>query len=178
MRIDESVELFRNQRAVAKRMDALVSVGLGYMALGQPGNTLSGGEAQRVKLAAELVSRKGHAVYILDEPTTGLHLTDVQRLVGVLHRLVDQGHTVITVEHHLDVLAQSDWIIELGPEGGDAGGRVVAQGAPEMLVASPTATGEALLRSHGGRFHGDDGVRPPTTPTTPTSNPTPVSSPS
>jgi excinuclease ABC subunit A len=107
---------------------------------------LSGGEAQRVKLAAELSSRRGHAVYVLDEPTTGLHLADVAKLVTVLHRLVDDGHTVITVEHHTGMLAQADWIIDLGPEGGEEGGLVCATGTPEEIVRARTATGLALKR--------------------------------
>jgi len=117
---------------------------LAYLQLGQSATTLSGGEAQRVKLAAELVSRKGHAVYVLDEPTTGLHMEDVQRLVDVLQRLVGQGHTVWVVEHHLDVLWQCDYLIEMGPDGGDAGGQMVAVGTPEVVAATESPTGIAL----------------------------------
>jgi excinuclease ABC subunit A len=144
MRCDEAVLLFQNHRRLARGLQSLVDVGLGYLSLGQPATTLSGGEAQRVKLAAELTSRKGHCVYILDEPTTGLHMVDVARLVGVLHRLVDAGHTVVTIEHHLDVLAQVDHLIELGPEGGDSGGMVVAKGRPELVAKRDTPTGRAL----------------------------------
>ncbi len=144
MRCDEALELFANHRRLQRTLAALVDVGLGYLTLGQPGTTLSGGEGQRVKLASELSSRKGHAVYILDEPTTGLHLADVARLVDVLHRLVDQGHTVLTIEHHLSILQQADWLVELGPEGGVDGGRIVAEGTPEQVAASGTATGRAL----------------------------------
>jgi excinuclease ABC subunit A len=149
MRADEAVELFAAHRAIKRQLQALVDVGLGYIALGQPGTTLSGGEAQRVKLAAELGSRKGHAVYILDEPTTGLHLSDVAKLVQVLHRLVDDGHTVITIEHHLDVLAQADWMLDLGPEGGVAGGLILAAGPPSAIEAADTPTGQALKRHSG-----------------------------
>ena len=145
-RIDETLEVFQAHRNLAKPLQALVDVGLGYLSLGQPGNTLSGGEAQRVKLAAELTSRKGHAVYVLDEPTTGLHLSDVKRLVAVLHRLVDAGHTVITIEHHLDMMRQSDVLLELGPGGGDAGGLVIAQGTPTQVGKMETPTGRALSR--------------------------------
>ena len=144
MRCDEALELFANHKRIRRLLQAMVDVGLGYLSLGQPATTLSGGEAQRVKLAAELTSRKGHAVYILDEPTTGLHLSDVARLVEVLHRLVDQGHTVITIEHHLDMLRQADWVLELGPDGGEAGGQLVAAGPPVHIATLPTATGRAL----------------------------------
>ena len=144
MRADEAAAFFENHRPLARRLDALVDVGLGYLTLGQPANTLSGGEAQRVKLAAELTSRKGHAVYVLDEPTTGLHLADVAKLVEVLHRLVDQGHTVITIEHHVGMLQQADHLIDLGPAGGKAGGTIVAQGTPAQVSRSGSATGRAL----------------------------------
>ncbi|MBW2258303.1 MAG: excinuclease ABC subunit UvrA, partial [Deltaproteobacteria bacterium] len=145
MRVDDALALFANHRSLKRPLQALADVGLGYVALGQPATTLSGGEAQRVKLAAELTSRRGHCVYILDEPTTGLHLADVARLVEVLHRLVDAGHTVITIEHHLDVLGQADWILDLGPEGGAEGGRIVAEGPPEAIEAAGTATGARNL---------------------------------
>ena len=144
MRADEAVEVFRNHRSLHRKLKALVDVGLGYLTLGQPGTTLSGGEAQRVKLASELTSRKGHAVYILDEPTTGLHLADVAQLVSVLHALVKKGHTVITIEHHLDMLLQADHLLDLGPEGGVGGGRIVGSGTPEQVAALDTPTGRAL----------------------------------
>ncbi len=144
MRCDEALELFANHRRIARRLQALVDVGLGYLQLGQPANTLSGGEAQRVKLASELASRRGHVVYVLDEPTTGLHLDDVVRLVDVFHRLVGSGHTVITIEHHLDILRQADHLLELGPEGGDGGGLLVSQGPPDVVARADTPTGAAL----------------------------------
>ncbi|MBT3219594.1 MAG: ATP-binding cassette domain-containing protein [Proteobacteria bacterium] len=144
LRADEALSLFANIRNLAAPLRALVDVGLGYLTLGQPANTLSGGEAQRVKLASELVGRRKRAFYILDEPTTGLHLADISTLVTVLHRLVDEGHTVVTIEHHPQVLAQADWIIDLGPEGGAEGGLVIAQGNPREIKEAGTPTGLAL----------------------------------
>lgn len=144
MRVDEAVDLFGRHRGLRRGLQAMVDVGLGYLELGQPSTTLSGGEAQRVKLAKELASRKGHAVYLLDEPTTGLHLQDVAKLLAVMQQLVGDGHSVIVVEHHLDVLAAADHLVELGPEGGEAGGLVVAQGTPEAVAAGDTPTGRAL----------------------------------
>ena len=134
--------MFENQPKIRQILQTLDDVGLGYMALGQSAPTLSGGEAQRVKLAAELARpNTGKTIYILDEPTTGLHFDDVRKLLEVLHRLVDLGNTVVVVEHNLDVIKSSDWIIDLGPEAGPEGGLVVAQGTPEAIV---TATWEKL----------------------------------
>jgi excinuclease ABC subunit A len=145
MPVAEAVGFFANQPAIGRHMQTLMDVGLGYVRLGQPAPTLSGGEAQRVKLASELAKRStGHTIYLLDEPTTGLHFDDVKRLLTVLSRLVDQGNTVLVIEHNLDVIKTADWIIDLGPEGGSGGGLVVAEGSPEYV-----ATVEA---SHTGRF--------------------------
>ena len=146
--IDDARNLFANQRAIKRRLDALHDVGLGYVRLGQAGNTLSGGEAQRMKLAGELVARKKETVFLLDEPTTGLHLSDVERLLAVLHRLVDAGHTVVVIEHHLDVIRHADHIIDMGPEGGAGGGRILAMGPPDMVAGNPASwTGRALARA-------------------------------
>ena len=126
---EEALEFFGNQPAIARHMQTIVDVGLGYVRLGQPAPTLSGGEAQRVKLASELAKRStGHTIYILDEPTTGLHFEDIRKLLTVLSRLVDQGNTVLVIEHNLDVIKTADWIIDLGPEGGSGGGTVVVEG--------------------------------------------------
>jgi excinuclease ABC subunit A len=135
MPIEEAREFFAHIPKIRRRIDALSDVGLGYMRLGQPATTLSGGEAQRVKLAAELSKvATGRTLYILDEPTTGLHFADIQRLLEVLMRLVEAGNTVVVIEHNLDVIKVSDQIIDLGPEGGEEGGRVIATGTPEQVA--------------------------------------------
>ncbi|HEY6114990.1 MAG TPA: excinuclease ABC subunit UvrA [Candidatus Dormibacteraeota bacterium] len=146
MTVDEALEVFENVPAIKTKLRTLHDVGLGYIRLGQPATQLSGGEAQRVKLSAELSRRDtGRTLYLLDEPTTGLHYADVERLLAVLHRLVDHGNTVVVIEHNLDVLKTADWLIDLGPEGGDKGGHVIAEGTPEQLAASrDSATGQYL----------------------------------
>ncbi|MBK0394777.1 excinuclease ABC subunit UvrA [Ramlibacter algicola] len=154
MEVDEAVEFFASMPNVGHPLQLLKDVGLGYLTLGQPSPTLSGGEAQRIKLVTELskvrddVTRRGqkppHTLYVLDEPTVGLHMADVEKLIRVLHRLVDGGHSVVVIEHDLDVIAEADWIIDLGPEGGNAGGRVVASAPPEEVVRLRTHTGLAL----------------------------------
>jgi excinuclease ABC subunit A len=146
MSVEESVGFFAGEPAVGKKIEVLSDLGLGYLTLGQSATTLSGGEAQRIKIATELskLQRSKHTVYILDEPTTGLHLADVQRLLESLNRLVDAGHTVLLIEHHLDVIKTADYVIDLGPEGGHAGGQVVATGTPEDIAA--------CRASHTGRF--------------------------
>lgn len=148
MAVTEAVEFFANQPAIARHMQTLCDVGLGYVRLGQSAPTLSGGEAQRVKLASELAKRStGHTIYLLDEPTTGLHFEDVRRLLTVLSRLVDQGNTVLVIEHNLDVIKTADWLIDLGPEGGTGGGRVVAEGTPETVAATDGSHTGYFLRS-------------------------------
>jgi len=154
MEVDEAVEFFASMPSIAHPLQLLKDVGLGYLTLGQPSPTLSGGEAQRIKLVTELtkvrddVTRRGqkapHTLYVLDEPTVGLHMADVDKLIRVLHRLVNGGHSVVVIEHDLDVIAEADWIIDLGPEGGKDGGRIVAAAAPEDVVRQGTHTGAAL----------------------------------
>ena len=153
MSIEEGVEFFASEPAVGKRIEVLRDLGLGYLTLGQSATTLSGGEAQRVKIAAELskLQRAKHTVYILDEPTTGLHLADIEHLLRSLNRLVDAGHTVLLIEHQLDVIKTADWVIDLGPEGGHAGGEVVVTGTPEQVAACKAShTGRFLRQRFGG----------------------------
>jgi excinuclease ABC subunit A len=172
MSVDEAVEFFSAHAALHHALRLLQDVGLGYLTLGQQSPTLSGGEAQRIKLVTELakvridaegnaMARPGragassHTLYVLDEPTVGLHMADVEKLIRVLHRLVDAGNSVVVIEHNLDVMADADWIIDLGPEGGDAGGRVVFEAPPARMAQSPkrSHTSRALadfLKAHGG----------------------------
>ncbi|HEX9389582.1 MAG TPA: excinuclease ABC subunit UvrA, partial [Anaerolineales bacterium] len=144
--VEEALALFKDVPAARSRLQVLSDVGLGYLQLGQPATTLSGGEAQRVKLAKELGRRvTGRTLYLLDEPTTGLHLADTARLLGVLQRLVEAGNTVIVVEHNLELVKTADWVIDLGPEGGAAGGKLIAEGTPEQIAQSPGSyTGQCL----------------------------------
>jgi excinuclease ABC subunit A len=148
MSVEEALDFFAKIPKLRRRLQTLHDVGLDYMRLGQPATTLSGGEAQRVKLATELSKvATGRTLYILDEPTTGLHTYDIEKLLEVLQRLVDAGNTVVVIEHNLDVIKQADWVLDLGPEGGDAGGQVVAQGTPEEVAETPGShTGEFLRR--------------------------------
>ncbi|MFZ5501532.1 MAG: excinuclease ABC subunit UvrA, partial [Candidatus Micrarchaeota archaeon] len=148
MSVDEALEFFQNHPAIKRKLKTIADVGLGYIKLGQSATTLSGGEAQRVKLAFELSKKPtGKTMYLLDEPTTGLHFDDVSKLLSVLQRLVDRGNTVLVIEHNLDVIKSSDWVIDLGPEGGDNGGRIVAAGTPEAIAESGTHTGQYLKRA-------------------------------
>ena len=138
MTVEEALEFFRPVPSIFRKLQTLYDVGLSYIRLGQPSTTLSGGEAQRIKLAAELSRRgTGKTIYILDEPTTGLHFADVHKLIEILRRLSDGGNTVIVIEHNLDVIKTADYIIDMGPEGGDGGGTVIAQGTPEEVAEVP-----------------------------------------
>ena len=148
MTVEEALDFFANIPKIKTKIQTLYDVGLGYIKLGQPSTTLSGGEAQRVKLATELSKRAtGKTLYILDEPTTGLHIDDVHRLVDILQRLVDTGNTIIVIEHNLDLIKTADHIIDLGPEGGEAGGRVIAVGTPEQVARNQeSATGRFIAK--------------------------------
>jgi excinuclease ABC subunit A len=148
MTVEEALALFADVPAARLRLQVLSDVGLGYLQLGQPATTLSGGEAQRVKLAKELGRRaNGRTLYLLDEPTTGLHLADTARLLGVLQRLVEAGNSVVVVEHNLELVKAADWIIDLGPEGGEAGGRLLAEGTPEQVARAPESITGQFLRA-------------------------------
>ena len=143
--MEEALKFFENVPSIRRKIETLYDVGLSYIKLGQPSTTLSGGEAQRIKLATELSRRStGKTIYILDEPTTGLHFADVHKLTEILRRLADDGNTVIVIEHNLDVIKTADYIIDIGPEGGDCGGTIVAQGTPEEVAKNP--------KSYTGRY--------------------------
>jgi excinuclease ABC subunit A len=158
MSVEDAVDFFAAHPGVRHPLKLLADVGLGYLSLGQPSPTLSGGESQRIKLVTELAKvrtdelgvdiarrERRHTLYVLDEPTVGLHMADVEKLVTVLQRLVDAGNSVVVIEHNLDVMAEADWIIDLGPEGGAGGGRIVAQGTPEGIVRKPNASHTARI---------------------------------
>jgi excinuclease ABC subunit A len=145
MTVEDALDFFRHAPAIAPKLQTLMDVGLSYIRLGQNATTLSGGEAQRVKLAKELSKRStGRTLYILDEPTTGLHFYDIEQLLGVLHRLRDEGNTIVVIEHNLDVIKTADWVIDLGPEGGAGGGMIVATGTPEEIATNQ--------RSYTGKY--------------------------
>jgi excinuclease ABC subunit A len=148
MSVEEALPFFDNHVTVKRRLSTMHSVGLDYIKLGQPATTLSGGEAQRIKLSTELSKiGTGNTLYILDEPTTGLHPLDVKMLLEVLHKLVDKGNTVLVIEHNLDVIKTADWLIDLGPEGGDKGGKIIATGTPEQVAKSKVSyTGKYLAK--------------------------------
>ena len=175
MSVDEAATFFAAHPKLEHTLQLLKDVGLGYLTLGQQSPTLSGGEAQRIKLVAELTkarprterlnARERHTLYVLDEPTIGLHMADVEKLIRVLHRLVDAGNTVIIIEHNLDVIAEADWLIDLGPEGGDGGGRIVAQGPPRKVLRRKRGshTAKALAQFMASRL--SDGEASPSSAT-------------
>ena len=149
MRVSEAVKFFDHVPSIRRKLETLDDVGLSYIKLGQPSTELSGGEAQRIKLASELSKRStGRTVYILDEPTTGLHFADVDKLVTILRRLADGGNTVIVIEHNLDVIKTADYIIDMGPEGGDRGGTVIAKGTPEEVAGNPDSYTGMYLKKY------------------------------
>jgi excinuclease ABC subunit A len=144
--VDEAADFFTAHSSIHRCLELLQDVGLGYLTLGQQSPTLSGGEAQRIKLVYELSKKSASStLYVLDEPTVGLHMADVEKLIRVLHRLVDSGNTAVVIEHNLDVVAEADWILDLGPEGGSGGGRIVFQGPPEKAAGNDSHTCKALL---------------------------------
>jgi excinuclease ABC subunit A len=151
MTVEDALKLFEPVPSIARKLETLLDVGLSYVKLGQPATTLSGGEAQRVKLSKELSRRDtGRTLYILDEPTTGLHFHDIEHLLAVLHKLRDDGNTIVVIEHNLDVIKTADWVVDLGPEGGHRGGQIIAQGTPEELARmSQSWTGQFLARTLG-----------------------------
>jgi excinuclease ABC subunit A len=155
MPAEDAAQVFANHRKIAKPLATLADLGVGYVQIGQGSNTLSGGEAHRLRLAAELTAGSAHepTVYVLDEPTTGLHISDVQRLLGVFERLVARGDTLVVIEHHPDVIACADWVVELGPEAGEKGGRIVFEGDPRKLARAKTATGKVLGRDSRSAGH-------------------------
>ena len=172
MQVREAVEFFASTPSIQRPLKLLEEVGLGYLTLGQPSPTLSGGEAQRLKLVTELSKVKDTeyvsedenttgTLYVLDEPTVGLHMADIQKLINVLHKLTDSGNTVVVIEHNLDVMSEADWIIDIGPEGGTAGGKVVAAGAPLDVAEKGTATGDALKEFFGTHKKEDGCVKQP-----------------
>ncbi len=162
MTVEEAARLFHAAPAIRDKLETLKRVGLDYVSVGQQATTLSGGEAQRVKLAKELARRStGRTLYILDEPTTGLHFHDVAKLLEVLHELVEQGNSVVVIEHNLEVIKTADWVIDLGPEGGDGGGEIVASGPPGEIVKEPRShTGHYLAQAMARRPAGE-AVKPP-----------------
>ncbi len=158
--IEDALPVLADIPQVRQKLETLVEVGLGYIHLGQAATTLSGGEAQRMKLARELSKRQtGKTLYLLDEPTTGLHFDDVRKLLEVLHRLTNLGNTIIIIEHNLDVVRNADWIIDLGPEGGEGGGQIVAEGTPEEIAATPASlTGDFLRRYYAAAANSENGT--------------------
>jgi len=148
MTVEDALNLFQPVPSIARKLETLMDVGLGYVKLGQSATTLSGGEAQRVKLSKELSRRDtGRTLYILDEPTTGLHFHDIEHLLAVLHKLRDDGNTIVVIEHNLDVIKTADWVVDLGPEGGHRGGMIIAQGTPEDVAGMPQSyTGQFLAK--------------------------------